>query len=127
MSEKNVIIHNLQENFNRERNAMLYEISTLKWQLAAEKERVKIAAQKQETGNGEEGEEECRDGGAATTKPEVGPEPVGEWSWWPRGLQDSGASSQAEAQLGLHHKHQRRLTHYSTVRLRCHSLHHLVW
>ena len=79
MSEKNVIIHNLQENSNRERNAMLYEISTLKWQLAVEKQNAKIAAQKREISHGAEEEEACRDGGAETTKPEVEPEQAEEW------------------------------------------------
>ncbi|CAG5138832.1 uncharacterized protein ALTATR162_LOCUS448 [Alternaria atra] len=79
MSEKNVIIHNLQENSNRERNAMLYEISTLKWQLAVEKQNMKIAAQKREISHGAEEEEACRDGGAETTKPEVEPEQAEEW------------------------------------------------
>lgn len=76
LSEKNLIIHNLQENFSRERTAMSYEISTLKWQLAVEKQNVKIAAQKRETSNSEEA---CQDDGAETTKPKVGPEPAEEW------------------------------------------------
>jgi hypothetical protein len=37
MYEKNVTIHNLQENFSRERNAMAHVISTLKSELAAER------------------------------------------------------------------------------------------
>ena len=37
MYEKNVTIHNLQENFSRERNAMAQEISTVKSELAAER------------------------------------------------------------------------------------------
>jgi hypothetical protein len=76
ISEKNVIIHNLQENFNRERSAMLYEISTLKWKLSVEEQKVKIAGREREVSNGEEGEELCRDGGAETTQPEMGPEQV---------------------------------------------------
>jgi hypothetical protein len=72
ISEKNVIIHNLQENFNRERSAMLYEISTLKWKLSVEEQKVKIAGRDQKANNGEEGEEVCRDGGAGTIRPEVG-------------------------------------------------------
>ncbi|KAJ4330714.1 hypothetical protein N0V95_010011, partial [Ascochyta clinopodiicola] len=74
MNEKNVIIHNLQENFGRERSAMRYQISTLKMQLAVEEQKVKMAAREQEIVNGEEGEEGCRDGVAEITKPEVGPE-----------------------------------------------------
>jgi hypothetical protein len=37
MYKKNVTIHNLQENFSRERNAMAHVISTLKSELAAER------------------------------------------------------------------------------------------
>ena len=37
MYEKNVTIHNLQENFSRERNTMAHVISTLKSELAAER------------------------------------------------------------------------------------------
>ena len=37
MYEKNVTIHNLQENFSRERNTMAHMISTLKSELAAER------------------------------------------------------------------------------------------
>jgi hypothetical protein len=37
MYEKSVTIHNLQENFSRERNAMAHVISTLKSELAAER------------------------------------------------------------------------------------------
>ena len=39
MYEKNVIIQNLQENFSRERNAMAHVISTLKSELAAERQK----------------------------------------------------------------------------------------
>ena len=37
MYEKNVTIHNLQENFSRERNTMAHVISTLKSELAVER------------------------------------------------------------------------------------------
>jgi hypothetical protein len=99
MSEKNVIIHNLQENFNRERNAMLYEISTLKWQLVREKQNAKIAMQKREISYDEEGEKVCRDGGAETTKPEVEPEQAGEWRL--KSLEAEHQASQPQPELEL--------------------------
>jgi hypothetical protein len=78
VNEKNLIIYNLQENFNRERNTMLHKISTLKWKLSVEEEKVKTAAREREIDKGGEGGDVCRDVGAETTKPQVGPEQVEE-------------------------------------------------
>ena len=94
-----MIIHNLQENFNRERNAMLYEISTLKWQLVREKQNAKIAMQKREISYDEEGEKVCRDGGAETTKPEVEPEQAEEWRL--KSLEAEHQASQPQPELEL--------------------------
>jgi hypothetical protein len=93
ISEKNVIVHNRQENFNRERSAMLYEISTLKWKLSVGKQKVKTAGRNQKANNGEEGEAVCRDGGAGTIRPEVGPEQAEE-----RRSKSLGAANRSKAE-----------------------------
>ena len=72
MNEKQFIVYNIQENFKRERNAMLYEISTLKKKLAVEQERLKSAAREREAGNSVGGEAVDRDGATEPVKSEVG-------------------------------------------------------
>ncbi|KAI1526983.1 hypothetical protein PtrSN002B_011546 [Pyrenophora tritici-repentis] len=85
ISEKNKVINDLQirldqertamqKSFDQERTAMLYKISTLEWKLSITKQKLEIAVRGPEISNGEKGKEVCRDGGAETTEPEVGPE-----------------------------------------------------
>ncbi|KAF2621839.1 hypothetical protein BU25DRAFT_415692 [Macroventuria anomochaeta] len=63
--EKSVTIQNLQENFNRERSAMAYEISTLKMKLALEERKGELVARERK--NSSVNEEGVSDGTIAGT------------------------------------------------------------
>ncbi|KAJ4332184.1 hypothetical protein N0V95_009717, partial [Ascochyta clinopodiicola] len=60
--EKNVIIQDLQENFNRERSAMAHEISALKMKLALGEQKGRIMAREREKRDCKEEEDVFHDG-----------------------------------------------------------------
>ncbi|KAL6169369.1 hypothetical protein ACJQWK_04398 [Exserohilum turcicum] len=78
ISEKNLIINNLQHNFNKEREVLLGEIEKYKWKLVVEKQKAKSKACKCETSNSEQAEQQCKDSGAEMTKPIAEPEQIEE-------------------------------------------------
>jgi hypothetical protein len=78
ISEKNLIINNLQKNFDQERNALLGKIEEYKWKLVVEKQKAKAKACTHETSNSEQAKEQCKDSGAEMTRPAAEPKQIKE-------------------------------------------------